>query len=75
MPNDSTITLKMLRVISRARQVVVNGELLGDFDQVQPYLTQSLLKSFCKSQLPQKIVNLFFILVIVKDKLTDMWGS
>jgi len=33
------------------------------------------LKSFCKSRFPHKSVNLFFILVIVKDKLTDMWGS
>ena len=29
------------------------------------------LKSFCRSQFPQKIVNVFFILVIVNDKLTD----
>jgi len=33
------------------------------------------LKSFCKSQFPHKSVNLFFILVIVKDKLTDLWVS
>ena len=32
-------------------------------------------KSFCKSQFPHKSVNLFFILVIVKDRLTDLWGS
>ena len=31
--------------------------------------------SFCKSQFPHKSVNLFFILVIVMDKLTDLWGS
>ena len=34
-----------------------------------------LLKSFCKSQFSHKSVNLFFILIIVKDKLTDLWGS
>ena len=34
-----------------------------------------LLKSFCRSQFPHKFVNLFFILVIVKGKLTDLWGS
>jgi len=39
------------------------------------YLTQSVLKSFCKSQFPHKSVNSFFLLVIVKDKLTDLWGS
>ena len=33
------------------------------------------LKSFCKSQFPHNSVNLFFILVIVKDKLTDFLGS
>jgi hypothetical protein len=33
------------------------------------------LKPFCKSLFLQKSVNLFFILVIVKDKLTDLWGS
>ena len=30
------------------------------------------LKLFCKSQFPHKSVNLFFILVIIKDKLTDL---
>ena len=34
-----------------------------------------LLKSICKSQLPHKSVKLFFILVMVKDKLTDLLGS
>ena len=34
-----------------------------------------LLKSFRKSQLPHKSVNLFIILVIVKDELTNLWGS
>ena len=33
------------------------------------------LKSFCKSQFLHKPVDFFFILVIVKDKLTDLWGS
>ena len=33
-----------------------------------------LIKSCCKSQFLHKPVNLFFILVIVKDKLTDIWG-
>ena len=31
------------------------------------------LTSFCKSQLPHKSVYVFFILVIVKDELTDLW--
>ena len=33
------------------------------------------IKSFCKSQFQHKFVNLFFILVIVKDKLTDLRGN
>jgi len=32
-------------------------------------------RSFRKSQPPHNPVNLFFILVIVKDKLTISWGS
>jgi len=32
-------------------------------------------KSFHKSQFSYKSVNLFFILVIVSYKLTDLWGS
>ena len=38
-------------------------------------LYKVLLKLFCRSQFPQKFVNPFLILVIVKDKLTDLWGG
>ena len=40
----------------------------------QSYLTQSVFKSSCKNRFPHKSVNLFFISVIVKDKLTNLWG-
>ena len=33
------------------------------------------LRPCAKSQLPHKSVNLFLILAIVKDKLTDLWGG
>jgi len=33
------------------------------------------LKSLYKSQFSHKSVNLFFILVIVKDELTVLWGG
>ena len=33
------------------------------------------IKSFCKSQFPHKFVNLFFILVMMKDKLMDSCGN
>ena len=34
-----------------------------------------LIKSLCKSQFPHRCVNLFFALVMIKDKLTDLWGN
>jgi hypothetical protein len=33
------------------------------------------LQSFRESQIPHKSVNLLFILEIVIDRLTDLWGS
>ena len=33
------------------------------------------MKSFWKSQYPHTSVNLFFILVMIKDKLTDLYGN
>ena len=39
------------------------------------YLKPSVDKVVCKSQFPQKFVNFLFMLGIVKDKLTDFWGS
>ena len=39
-------------------------------------ISQKLLtRSFCKSQLPHTSVNLFFTLVILKDKLTTLCGN
>ena len=31
--------------------------------------------SFCKSPFPHKSVNVFFISVIIKDKLTNLYGN
>ena len=40
------------------------------------FISQKLfIKSFCKSQFPHKSSNLFFILVIIKDTLTNLWGN
>ena len=33
------------------------------------------IKSFCKSQFPHKFVDLFSTLVLIKEKLTDLWGN
>ena len=42
----------------------------------EPASHKVFLKSFCKANFIQiRFVNLFFILVIVKDKLTDLWGG
>ena len=34
-----------------------------------------LIELFCKRQFPQKIVKLFLILVVIKDKSTDLCGN
>ena len=39
------------------------------------YLQKVFIKSFCRSQPRHKFVNLFFMLVIVNDKLTNLWGG
>ena len=36
---------------------------------------KAFVKLFCKSLFPHKSVNLFSLLVIVKDGLTDLWGG
>ena len=33
------------------------------------------ITSFCNSQFPHIFVDVFLTLVIVKDKLADLWGS
>ena len=33
------------------------------------------IRSFRKSQFPHKFVNLYFILVIINDELTDLCGN
>jgi hypothetical protein len=38
-------------------------------------LKQRVLKSFCKSQFPYNSVSLFFILVMIQDRLTDLYGN
>ena len=40
-----------------------------------PYTPHSVFEVVCISQFPHKSVKLFFILVCVKDQLTDLWGS
>ena len=44
-------------------------------EALQFHFTESVFKSACRSQFPHKSLSLFFILVMVKDKLTDLWGS
>ena len=66
---------------STARRLQTNGTLTlstradhaPDGPDVGPKLISH--KVFWKSQFPHKSVNLLFILVVIKDKLTDLWGS
>ena len=53
------------------------GGFVREVVTLPPYLIsrKAFLNSLCKSQSPHKSVNLFLILVIVKDKSTDLWGS
>jgi hypothetical protein len=44
-------------------------------DAEAPHRLKWLIKSSCKSQFPYKSVNLFFVLVTIKDKLTDLCGN
>ena len=44
-------------------------------DDVEPYLTFLFCKVVRKSQFPYTFVKVFFILVIIKDKLTDLCGN
>ena len=40
-----------------------------------PYLTQSVFEVVSQKLIPTQFVKLFFILVMVKDTLADLWGS
>ena len=33
------------------------------------------IQAFRKSQFPLKSVNFFFVLAIIRDKMTDLWGN
>ena len=66
--NDPTFQSNRFRRIARA-----GGTLATDGDKFISH--KVFLKAFCKSQFPHKSVKVFFISVIVKDKLTDLWGG
>ena len=48
----------------------------GEEGYVHDVISQQVfIKSFSKSQFPHKFVNLFFILVMIKDKSTNLYGN
>ena len=48
----------------------------GRLRRRQDFISHKMsVKSFCKSQFPHKFVILFFILVIMKDTLTNLSGN
>ena len=59
------------------RFAFASSALREEPDAVLPNLISHkvFIKSFSKIQFPHKSVNLFFILVIVKDKLTNLYGN
>ena len=52
--------------------------MAGDWEwkRCSDFISQKVfIKSVCTSQFPYKSVNLFFILAILKDQLTDLCGN
>ena len=53
-----------------------SGEHVADRRRDHAFISlKGFIKSCCKSQFPCKSVNVFFILIMMKDKLTDLWGT
>ena len=67
MQNDFFCEIKLAGVAAGAV-----AHLPGDAALVDQ---NALMKSICNSQFPHKIANLFFILVIIKGRLTDLGGN
>ena len=63
----------------RERERERDGECVAKQDRIrgtQEFIShKAFLESFGKNRFPHKSVNLFFILVIVKNKMTDLRGS
>ena len=51
------------------------GARREDHIQQQEHRLACPLCSFCKSQFPHRSINLFFVLVIKNDTLTNLWGN
>ena len=69
-----------LNVSTLSPGATAEGERHGDHrsrpPQARALISQKVfIQLFRKSHFPHKSVNLFFILVIVKGKLTDLCGS
>jgi len=71
------LIIKMIKWIRTSRLCVRCINLFGKlcFGRSVLIAHKVFLKSFCKSQFPQKSVNLFLMLVIVKNKSTNLWGG
>ena len=61
-----------------------NNEPAGNIDFWRPiprfwrgtFISQNMfIRSFCKSQFPHKSAKISFVLVIIKDMLTDLYGN
>ena len=70
--------VRLYALFSRTVKVYVAGWLTcGPTGIIGTYLVSHniFFKSFCRSQLLHKSVNLSFIITNIKNRLTDLWGS
>ena len=53
-----------------------NAVIIAPGVRCRDFISQKVFtKSFCTSQFPHKFVKLSFMLVIIKDKWTDLLGN
>jgi len=65
--------IKTLCGIIPEAAVASNGRVFRQLERFAK-LSGCAMKSFCKSQLPHKFVNLFVASVIIRNKLTELCG-
>jgi hypothetical protein len=63
---------------NKSQRTRLRHSMAGDWEwkRCSDFISQKVfIKSVCTSQFPYKSVNLFFILAILKDQLTDLCGN
>ena len=78
VPNSrflKTFLVEIGQVFPQPLYLVTYSQLWAGSPPVAFISHKVFIKSFCKSQFPHKFVNVFFIIAIVKDELTDLCGN